>query len=96
MRGILQKLRQKVIDRDYYLSSHAEEEMLNDELERTDIENAILKGRIEKRLTRDPRGPRYRIEGPAIEGRLVQVICRFDEQDALRIITVYALEEDEE
>ncbi|MEX2490734.1 MAG: hypothetical protein WD425_03120 [Nitrospirales bacterium] len=44
----LKEIRQKIIDRDYYLSSHAEEEMLDDELERIDIENAILKGRIEK------------------------------------------------
>ena len=44
----LQKIRQKIIKKDYYLSSHAEDEMVNDGLERTDIENAILKGRIEK------------------------------------------------
>ena len=45
----IQELRQKVIGRDYYLSSHAEEGMANDGLEREDIENAIFKGRIEKR-----------------------------------------------
>ena len=49
----LQKIRQRILDRDYFLSSHAEEEMLDDELEREDIENAILKGRIEKQLTHD-------------------------------------------
>lgn len=38
----LQRIRQKIIDREYYLSSHAEDEMLDDELERKDIENAIL------------------------------------------------------
>jgi uncharacterized protein DUF4258 len=96
MRGILRRLRQRILDRDYYLSSHAEEEMLNDDLERADIESAILKGQIEKRLTRDPRGPRYRIEGPSLDDRIVHVVCRFDEEDSLRIITVYALREDEE
>ena len=45
---IIQRIRQKVIDRRYYLSSHAEEEMLDDDLDRIDIENAILKGYIEK------------------------------------------------
>ncbi len=59
MAGLLQRFRQKVIDRDYYLSSHAEEEMRADDLERSDVENALLKGRIDKRLTRDPRGTRY-------------------------------------
>ena len=49
----IQKIRQKVIDREYYISSHAEEEMMDDELERDDIENAILKGRINKKLSED-------------------------------------------
>ena len=40
--GILQRIRQKITDREYYLSSHAEEEMWSDNLEREDVENAIL------------------------------------------------------
>ena len=90
----LKKIRQKIIDRNYYLSSHAEDEMLDDELERIDVEDAILKGRIEKKLTEDVRGSRYRIEGPARDGRLIHVICRFKEHANLIIITVYALSED--
>ena len=73
------------------MSSHAEEEMLDDDLERNDVENAILKGFIEKRLTHDSRGTRYRIEGPALDGRLIHVICRFRISANLIIITVYAL-----
>ncbi|MBW2331677.1 MAG: DUF4258 domain-containing protein [Deltaproteobacteria bacterium] len=87
----LQRIRQKIIDREYYLSSHAEDEMLDDELERKDIENAILKGRIEKKMTKDLRGTRYRIEGPALDRRLVRVLCRFREDANLIIITTYAL-----
>lgn len=67
----LQAIRQKVIEREYYLSSHAEDEMINDNLERDDIETAILKGRIEKKLTQDIRGTRYRIEGPSKDGRTI-------------------------
>ena len=93
MRGILQRLRQKILDRDYYLSSHAEEEMVNDSFDRMDVENAVLKGKIDKRMTQDPRGPRFRVEGPAKDGRLMHVMCRMDEENRLRIITVYALEE---
>ncbi len=73
------------------MSSHAEEEMLDDELERNDIENAIFNGRIEKKMTMDIRGTRYRIEGPAEDGRLLHVLCRFKEDANLIIITVYAL-----
>lgn len=71
----IQRIRQKVIDREYYLSSHAEDEMPDDRLERDDIENAIQKGRVEKRFTKDQRGTRYQIEGPAKDGRLIHVIC---------------------
>jgi hypothetical protein len=87
----LQKIRQMIIDREYYISTHAEEEMIDDELERNDIEHAILKGRIEKKLTEDIRGTRYRIEGPSYNGRLIHVICRYKEVANLIIITVYAL-----
>jgi hypothetical protein len=64
----IQTIRQRILDRDYFMSSHAEEEMLDDNLERKDVENAILKGRIEKNMTHDERGARYRIEGPARDG----------------------------
>ncbi len=87
----LQIIRRSITDRNYYLSSHAEEEMSDDDLERKDVENAILKGRIDKKMTRDIRRTRYRIEGPARDGRLIHIICRFREDMNLIIITVYAL-----
>jgi len=87
----LQKIQQRIIDRNYYVSSHAEEEMIDDDLERKDVENAILKGRINKKMTRDIRGTRYRIEGPARDRRVIHVLCRFKEGSNLIIITVYAL-----
>ncbi len=65
--------------------------MLDDELERKDVENAVFKGRIEKKLTEDIRGTRYRIEGPALDGRMPQVLCRFKEDTNLIIITAYTL-----
>lgn len=88
----LQRIRQLVLDRRYYLSAHAEEEMWADGLERPDIERCILRGRIERRMTADLHDTRYRIEGPARDARLVHVICRFHEVADLLIITVYAVE----
>jgi hypothetical protein len=88
----IQQIRQRILDRAYYLSSHAEEEMLDDDLERDDVENAIFKGRIEKKLSEDVRGIRYRVQGPAKDGRLIHVIVRFKEDAHLIVITVYALE----
>lgn len=90
----IRRIRQKIVDRTYYLSSHAEAEMLDDELERNDIESAILGGRIERKLSEDVRGIRYRIEGPAEDGRLIHVVCRFKESAFLVIITAYILTED--
>ena len=58
---------------------------------RIDIENAILKGIIGKKLTEDMRGTRYRIEGPARDGRIIHVVCRFKEHGNLILITAYTL-----
>jgi len=70
---------------------NVEEEMADDRLKRKDIENAILRGKEDKRMTRDMRGTRYRIAGPAEDGRLVHVVCRFKEVGGLIFITVYAV-----
>lgn len=85
----IERIRLKVRDRDYYISSHAEEEMAEDGFERSDVERGILKGRIDRKLTHDPRGTRYRIEGPSEDGRIMHVLCRFREDHSLIIITVY-------
>jgi muramidase (phage lysozyme) len=53
----IDRLRQKINDRDYFLSSHAEDEMVDDMLERRDVEQAIRQGRIEKVMTEDDRVP---------------------------------------
>ncbi|WP_216819160.1 DUF4258 domain-containing protein [Thiohalocapsa sp. ML1] len=47
---------------------------MDDGFERADIENAILKGALEKKMTHDTRGTRYRIEGPSLAGRRMHVV----------------------
>jgi hypothetical protein len=88
----IERIRAKVLLRDYYLSSHAEEEMTDDGFERSDVEHAILNGEVEKKLTHDPRGTRFRVEGPAAGGRFMHTVCRFSETGPLIIITVYEKE----
>jgi hypothetical protein len=63
--------------------------MVEDGFERSDVENAILQCLVHRKLTHDPRGTRYRIEGPAVDGRLMHMLCRFRETMPLVIITVY-------
>jgi hypothetical protein len=53
--NLIERIRKKIREKDYYLSSHAEEEMVDDDFERNDIENAILRGIIEKKMTHDIR-----------------------------------------
>ncbi|NCC61955.1 MAG: DUF4258 domain-containing protein [Verrucomicrobiae bacterium] len=92
MVSVIAEIKTKIQERDYYLSSHAEEEMVEDGFERKDVEYAILHGRIYKKLTHDPRGTRYQILGAARNGIPMYVICRFREKGSLIIITVYKLE----
>ena len=54
------------------------------------MEHALLNGTISRKFTDDPRGPRYRIAGPARNGRPICIVCRFREVNGLIIITVYA------
>lgn len=89
--SVLSTIQLRIVERDYYLSSHAEEEMMDDEFERADVENAILKGFLEKKMTHDIRGTRYRIEGPSLSGRSMHVVCQFREEASLIILTVYAI-----
>ena len=67
--------------------------MAEDDFDRSDFENAILNGFVQKKLTHDPRGTRYRLEGPANDGRIMHLLCRFKEIGDLIIITVYEKEQ---
>ena len=89
----LERIRQAVNDQRYRISSHANEEMSEDDLESHDVEQVLLTGTITKRLTRDPRGTRYEVTGDAADGRQAAVVCRFLASGWLLIITAYVVEE---
>ncbi len=86
----LQRIRQAIRTQQYQISSHANAEMAEDDLEAQDIEQILLTGAITRRFTRDPRGTRYEISGEARDGRGASVVCRFLTSGVLRIITAYA------
>lgn len=67
--------------------------MRKDKLSTADVKHAIRRGKIVQRFTRDSRGIRYRLTGPARDRREISVICRVLSSGELRIITVYATEE---
>ena len=90
---ILESIRQKVVRNFFQITEHAFEEMRKDLLSLVDVKHALRRGKIAQRFTHDPRGIRYRITGPARDGREINVICRILDSGELRIITVYATEE---
>jgi len=88
--AVIDTIREKVRNQEYeFTIPHFFEEMANDDLIFADIETAIANGRIRRRFTRDPRGTRYKIVGPATDGRQVAVICRIKATGKLLFITTY-------
>jgi len=90
----LRRLRRAIDEQNYRISSHANEEMAEDDLMAVDIEQIIKTGQIARRFTKDPRGRRYAVLGHTIDGRQAYVICRFLLSGVLIIITAYAAEEE--
>ena len=91
--AVVDTIREKVRSQEYeFAIPHFFEEMANDDLIFADVEMAIANGRIRRRFTRDPRGPRYEIVGPAADGRQVVVICRIKATGKLLFITTYLVE----
>ena len=76
------------------MSVHANEELAEDDLDILDIEEAVLSGRVVRRKSRDPLGPKYTVEGFARDGeKLVGVVGRFTSSSRFLIITVYEIHE---
>ena len=94
-RSRLERIREKIRLQQYDMTVHAVEEMAEDNLDITDMEHAVLTGRIERIERDDPRGNKYVIEGMAIDRvATVGVVGRFTGSDRYLIITVYEITED--
>jgi hypothetical protein len=89
----LQRIQRAIREQRYRISSHANEEMSEDNLVAEDVENVIIRGRVIRKFTRDPRGTRYEVVGDTRDGRRARVVCRFLPSGLLLVITAY---EDEE
>ena len=72
------------------MTSHAMEEMAEEELTITDVEDAILKGQVARTQKNNRRGTKNVIEATAIDRRAtVGAVGRFTDSDGYLIITVY-------
>jgi hypothetical protein len=85
----LARMREAIRQQRYRISTHANEEMSEDDLEAVDVEQAILTGHIARRFTHDPRGTKYEILGQTTDGRHAGVVCRWLPCGILLVITVY-------
>jgi hypothetical protein len=90
----IREIRERIRTKNYEVTGHAEEEREDDDLSVADLRGAILTGRVVQTLIGDPRGNRYVVRGKAQDGREIEVVCRFLASGKLRILTVYALEEE--
>ena len=88
---ILDKMREKIRLCQYVMTTHAEEEMDEDNISIFDIENAILTGKIVKHQ-RDKRTKesKYLIKGQTRDGyTTLIVVSKFGITGKLIILTVY-------
>ena len=79
---------EKVHKDQYYYSKHGDEERQNDNLFISDIEEAILNGRILEQYENTGRGASCLVAGFTDSGKPVHVICS-ESGDWLVIVTVY-------
>jgi hypothetical protein len=85
----LTMIRAAIAEGRYLTSDHADGGMEEDDLTILDLEHVVAHGKIRKKETNDPRGPRWEIVGPTEDGRAVGVVVRMLQPDGVLVITVY-------
>ena len=81
-------IKQCVVNGDFELSLHADEERLAEGLTVTDIESVLHSGELLEDYPDDPRGHSCLILGDA-QKQPVHIVCGMTKQKRLLIITVY-------
>jgi uncharacterized protein DUF4258 len=90
----IRRIRLALTESRYLYSDHALEEMDDDGLLESDVNDVIMRGKVVAKLTGDPRGLRFVVRGTTVEeGVEIEVVCRFLPSGNLRIITVYAIQD---
>ncbi len=85
---ILTKMRDKIRERQYVMTIHAEEEMNNDSFSIYDIEQCILTGKIVERQKDNLTAEwKYRINGHIVDDSEAEVIAKLSPTGKLVIIT---------
>lgn len=86
----LRQMKEKIRQRQYVMTIHAEEEMDDDELSIFDVERAILTGSIVERQQDHQTGEwKYLVLGQSVHGIEMTVVGKVSITGKLVIITVY-------
>ncbi|MFZ4657644.1 MAG: DUF4258 domain-containing protein [Caldilineaceae bacterium] len=70
----------------YYLTEHADDEAMEDDLTIYDVEYGILNGKIRRTW---PKDGKFEVVGTALDGRPIGIVCRITGGNKVRVITVY-------
>jgi hypothetical protein len=88
---ILARLRELVRQRRYVVSSHATEELEDDELNVFDLESIVFTGEIiERQRDHSTREQKFLVRGHTLSSAPACLVAKFDQAGRAVIITVYA------
>jgi hypothetical protein len=92
---ILTRIREKIRAQQYVVTIHADEEMDNDLLLWSDVEHALLTGKIiERQKDRDTNEWKYVVWGEIGVGRRIGVVTKLSPSGKVVILTVYDAEKE--
>ncbi len=90
--SIINQLRNLIRTLNYVVSTHAAEELEDDDLSILDLENIILTGQItERQRDIQTREAKYVVSGCTLDGSQAQAVVKIGLTGKLIIITVYVL-----
>jgi hypothetical protein len=91
---LLKKIRRRFLAGRYYFTRHAREELEEDGLFEGDVVHAAANVWNHEIQREGKKGrARFKLEGPALDGRSMVIVCRFDDKGDLRVITGWTIEE---
>ena len=86
----ISQLRQLIRRLGYVVSTHAADELEDDNLSILDLENIILTGQIvERQRDRTTREVKYVVQGTTLQGSAGEVVAKVSQGGRLFVITVY-------
>jgi len=89
---ILSRIRQLVLQRQYIVTLHADDEMNPDDLTVYDLERVVLTGAIVERQTdRVTAESKYRIAGVTVDGTPAETVVKVSITGKVVFLTVYTL-----